>query len=73
MARIDPNITWFRENAGKTMEVEIGGELDELNEVFSCTMCNSTGELKAWTENGERRTSIRGDIEETEERPKVSL
>jgi len=25
MARIDPNVTWFREHAGETFSIEIGG------------------------------------------------
>ncbi len=26
MARIDPNVTWYKEHAGETFEIEIGGE-----------------------------------------------
>lgn len=49
------------------------GEVEELEEAFTCTLCNSEGELKVWTEEGVRRTSIEGEIEETEDRPMVAL
>ena len=46
--------------------------IEELSESFECTMCGNTGRLEVWVESGTWRTSITGDIEETDDRPEVS-
>lgn len=51
---------------------ENGSTINEVSERFECTLCGNTGELEIWEEGNTRRTSITGEIEATDDEPRVS-
>jgi len=44
----------------------------EISEEYECQLCDSTGKLEIWEEDGVQRTSITGDVEQTDDQPRVS-
>jgi len=62
----------FLQISRSKMLAENGERVTEIEEEYHCTLCDSEGQLTIWNEDGLKRSSIVGEIEETDEEPRVS-
>ena len=62
----------FLQITASRVRFQNGRALNEVTESYECTMCGATGRLDMWEEDNTRRTTVTGDIEETDDKPEVN-